>query len=157
MRIFIIAAYLVLLSGCMTHASEPLVLIYEFRTPKDQKNDPLTKFDFFTDQSATGTRLRFTRQRVEDSQIIFLGDFLIFPIEKRRAMIVSWDDENSISYIFQVPSIQPFTATEWSEWKKPDNLSDSGAGWAFMHKQKLGTPPHGSSKSFEFRYRISQR
>jgi hypothetical protein len=157
MRTILIVFSFFFLAGCATQKSEPLLLKYEFRTPAIQTNDPLTKFDLFTDRSATGTRLRFTKQRTGGDYTIYSYDCLIFPAEKRRAMVVSWNREGSTSHVFVIPEIKPFFSTDWSQWKTPDYLGGEGSGWAFMHGSKPGSPIMKSPDVFELRYRVSER
>src|SRR5437868_9669361 len=64
-------------------------LFYELRAPKTLIFDPLTSFDVVTDQSASGTRLRLTKQREEGGFVIFADYCLIVNGEERRAMVVA--------------------------------------------------------------------
>lgn len=157
MRIILLALIVLLFAGCVLPRPDPLVLVYEFRVPATQTSDPLTKFDLFTERGATGTRLRLAQQRSEGDCTIFAGDFLIFPEERRRAMIVSWNEERSVSHVFVISKMKSFAPTEWSQWRKPDYLSDESAGWAFMHGAKPEAPPKTTHDIFEFRYRIRKR
>ncbi len=155
MRVLLIVVCL-LVSGCVTRFKEPLRLVFEFRAPKVLHFDPLTKFDLSTDQSASGTRLRFTERAEDGDYAIFRSSFLVFEHEHRRALIVSFVDERP-SQVFVLPLPRKPQVTGWIGWVRPSYSDDSSAVWAFMHGEKkrglTSTPPD----SFELRYRVEER
>ena len=126
--------------------------VFELRAPKTLKTDPLTAFDLTTEDSASGTRLRFTKRREEGEFQVFQHSFLIFS-ERRRAMVVRADGQPSQVFVLLIPR-KPKSA-DWSQWARPTYTAKGDAGWDFMHDQnKQSRSTNAPADCFELRYKI---
>jgi hypothetical protein len=155
-RIFIQSLAIVLFT-LHAAAGDPHMLFYELRGPKSLKLDGLTKFDMVTDHSASGTRLRLTKQREEGEFIVYSVSCLLEPGERRRAIIVSPDSGVDPSQVFRLTIPRTPKKADWTKWQRPDYVEKSDAFWTFMHDLKkhdrsTNLPP----TCLELRYRVAE-
>ena len=137
-------------------AADTHELFYELRVRKSLKLDGLTKFDMVTDHSASGTRLRGTKQREEGEFIVYSHSCLVEAGERRRAMIVA-PDSGSPSQVFRLTVPRRPKPTDWTKWQRPDYIEKSDAFLTFMHDLKkhdrsTNLPPD----CLELRYRVAE-
>src|SRR5258705_11724442 len=126
----IIHAVVFVLFAAHAMAADTHELFYEVRARKTLKLDGLTKFDMVTDHSASGTRLRLTKQREDGEFIVYSISCLVEAGERRRAIIVA-PDSGSPSQVFRLAVPRRPKPMEWTKWQRPAYIEKSDAFLTF--------------------------
>ncbi len=143
----------VLLVGCGRADVGPLNLEYELRAPKSRKFDPSTKLDLCTDDQIYGTRLELTQRRDEGDYAVFSESWLVFGYERRRTLVVSFND-GSPSQVFSLP--EQFKVVDWSEWERPSYMAGPDVSWDICYGRSIDRSAAIPPDCFELRYRLQE-